>query len=118
MENRYCEFCKLYHGKLHADFFYSTLYSNFVVIFDKNTSGHRSVTNDAEYVLWEINRNYKEIVNCYVIYKDSNNIYDEIIINYKVRFVEFKSLNEMDVVKAVNKCFAFHHKKPKNHHYI
>ncbi len=96
----FCGYCKFEHSTaFHADIEFMTNY-DVLAIIDQNI-GNRSVTNDIEYVLWVINKNYSDLIaplkfgglqNFRIIYKDSDGYWDKIILDYKGDFVTFSPI--------------------------
>ncbi len=81
--------------------------NNTIIIKELETSSdlHISVTNNIENVISIVNKELNGIGNRKVIYRDSDLIYDEVIIKDN-RFSEFKCINTqsyLDAIKKVNK---------------
>ncbi len=92
---------KTKHGTSLAIFDYSLMYDS-VVIFDLHDENNcsRSVTNDVENVIEIINIGLQGIGDRKVIYRDTNRIWDEIIIKNN-QFHDFKPLNKKTLTEAL-----------------
>lgn len=119
IEKNYCGYCRINHGKLHADFNFLRINSPRIIIIKDLNKGNKSVTNDVEYVLWYIKCFLPRMANHYIIYKDSEGIYDELIIDKDGKFKGFRSLaaeesirgqdgSERDLEKSIHRCLALH----------
>ncbi len=96
---KFCDFCNQKHiDKLHADFSFGRMH-DVIYILDHN-EGNRSLTNDIEYALWSINKEYQRLFfierfklkNTKVIYRDSEGYFDEVVLDDKGCFKAFRSL--------------------------
>lgn len=88
-----------YHDcrKNRADYTY-TVEEDFVCIIDMNR-GDRSVTNDAENVIQDLVRDGVDLSVRRVIYKDSEGIWDELLVSNK-HFSGFRALRTTEVRQA------------------
>jgi hypothetical protein len=77
-------------------------YNDIVVIEDLNL-GNRSVTNDIENILIELDKRIPTLHDMKIIYRDSMGIYDGIKIK-DGNFHSFYSIQEKDLDKAINKA--------------
>lgn len=94
--------------KLPRAVFQWSIVCDVVVIWDKNVdmTFNPSVTNDIENVIEEINSliekytDIKGIGNRKVIYRDSDLMYDEVVVK-KNTFSKFKPIQEQSYLKAI-----------------
>lgn len=85
------------------------IWNNILVIHDQNRPGKKSVTNDIENVLALIFNELKEhdverLCNLNlkkVIYRDSDGLYDEVVIDANRQFVEFKAIRTPELSEAL-----------------
>ena len=109
----YCRFCGCIHNKIHADFEF-IMNVDVIAIIDFNF-WMRSVTNDIEYVLYTINKNYETLVapmkfkglqHYKIIYKDSLGKWNKIILDDLGKFSSIdiykEEMNINDAFKAVS----------------
>lgn len=75
-----------------------TVYGNVIAIVDLNQG--KSVTNDAENVIKDLDATF-DLSNYRVIYKDSRNIWDELLVDSTRTFAGFRSLNETELSSAL-----------------
>ena len=118
MTKKICEWCKInqHNVCLHADFkvcpaYLTSKMQSFIVIHDLNL-GSKSVTNDIEYVLWWIKSTAKNptlFKKAYIIYKDSEGIFDEVLTDEQGQFKAFRSLQKStDLEAAMIRCVMQH----------
>lgn len=109
MIDRYCDFCQSHHGDIHAEFTFSliNLPTNLLMILmidDLNIAGRRSVTNDAEYVLWKIikDKPFLSLIGKKIIYSDSTKTIDQIYFD-KNGHIKFRALGAKTIEQAITK---------------
>jgi hypothetical protein len=93
-------------NKFHAEFDY-VIDGNIIIITDLNYGG-KSVTNDIENVIRDISMDLKResgcgICNYKIIYQDSQGMFDEVLVNEKGEFKNFRCLYEKSITKAKEK---------------
>ena len=84
-----------------ANFDYEVI-ENTIVIYDLD-SGNMSVTNDVRNVLAKLKNNIPDLGHKKVIYCDSQQIFDEIVVDENGRFKDFRSIHERTLNKALLK---------------
>jgi hypothetical protein len=107
----YCNSCKKeHHVGFHAWFtFY--LHENFIILDDRKIEGSRSLTNDVEHALCSIKEKIglNEMKGKFVIYRDTLGVWDQVLINDKCEFVEFRSLGGLTALPAaLSRCEVLH----------
>ncbi len=80
------------------------LINEIIVIYDLHDEHNcsKSVTNDIDNVMAVINVNLQGIGNRKVIYRDTDCIFDEIVIKDN-QFLRFNTLNEQDIKNAIKR---------------
>jgi len=79
----------------HCNYTYLTI-NDLIVIVDLNL-GNRSVTNDIENVIKEISINLL-LSDKIIVYRDSNGLYDQVLLNPRGLFERFKPITERRTV--------------------
>jgi hypothetical protein len=100
---RNCDFCKTRHddSNFHADFDIDPYPGLGVILIKDYDEGNRSVTNDIEYVLFQVKEIIPDLTKYRIIYRDSAGMYDGIK-HENGKFISFYSINETDFQNAVN----------------
>ncbi|MBB5496877.1 hypothetical protein [Paraburkholderia sp. MM5384-R2] len=80
-----------------------------VAVADLNQPGHRSVTNDIENVIADLVRVGALLSGDRVIYRDSDGVWDQVIIDDACRFERFESIGASSAVEAVVRLIAQEH---------
>lgn len=74
----------------------------FLAVTDLNLAGYPSVTNDIENVLASLLEAGLLVTGRLVIYRDSQGIWDQVVIDDACRFVDFRSLNARSASEAIS----------------
>lgn len=81
--------------------------THLIVIADNGLYDDVSVTNDIEYVLYDVNMMFVSVnlgnflADCVVIYRDSMGTWDQVLINTEGGFAGFESINKKLLSEAV-----------------
>lgn len=78
----------------------------FVTITSEDQQGLKSLTNDMENVLARLVKNGELVSGDTVIYMDSLNIWDQVLIDANCIFVGFRSLNATSAIEAMSRVMA------------
>jgi hypothetical protein len=89
----------LLKNKLRAVYSRS-VHGNVIAIIDHDDG--KSVTNDAENVIRDLEANF-DLSKYRVIYRDTRGIWDEMLVDRTGRFAGFSSINERDLPAALAK---------------
>ena len=84
----------------HRAIYSRTVHGNVIVIEDLN--GPKSVTNDAENVIRDLDASF-DLSKYLVIYRDTRGIYDQLLVDRTGHFVGFSSINERNLPAALAK---------------
>ena len=87
---------KNYHRAIYS----RTVHGNVIVIEDLN--GPKSVTNDAENVIHDLDASF-DLSKYFIIYCDSRGIWDQLLVDRTGHFAGFSSLNARDLPAALAK---------------
>jgi hypothetical protein len=92
--------------KNKPDFSWSKFY-NFILIYDLN-KGNMSVTNGMEYVLSEIRKKIDNVGMFSIIYRDSMQIYAQVLIDKQGEFIGYESPCKTELFKKLSIEFLNH----------
>ena len=82
----------------HRAIYSYTVHGNVIAIIDHEQG--RSVTNDAENVIADLDANF-DLSKYQVIYRDTRGIWDQILVDRTGHFAGFSSINERELPAAL-----------------